>query len=270
MVCASSSRDHPRVRGEKRKRFRHRPKTSGSPPRVRGKGRRHTRPPGGDRITPARAGKSLRGLSVSTWKWDHPRACGEKHPILTSCSAQRGITPARAGKSIAARRSPGSSRDHPRACGEKAQTGWRQTGSTGSPPRVRGKEGEERKADFIKGITPARAGKRPLFFQLRPVTWDHPRACGEKDGRTVHDFERRGSPPRVRGKGIYRQFPFLAQRITPARAGKSYGRTTIRAEGWDHPRACGEKSFLVFPKSLSLGSPPRVRGKAYVLALGAG
>ena len=37
------------------------------------------------------------------------------------------------------------------------------------------------------------------------------------------------------------------------------------SRGKDHPRACGENSFVKFPSKMSLGSPPRVRGKLYLL-----
>ena len=73
--------DHPRACGEKGRGDMESPSRLGSPPRVRGKGRR----PRGKRrrrgITPARAGKSMSFLSSAPGVGDHPRACGEK--ILT-------------------------------------------------------------------------------------------------------------------------------------------------------------------------------------------
>ena len=50
--------------------------------------------------------------------------------------------------------------------------------------------------------------------------------------------------------------------ITPARAGKSTRNEFQCSCGWDHPRACGEKSLLGPLRAASKGSPPRVRGKA--------
>ena len=73
--------DYPRVCGEKMPFSRESCSTSGSPPRMRGKGRHpgsnHPRPG----ITPAYAGKSLSVPTHGSRPGDHPRVCGEKfHP----------------------------------------------------------------------------------------------------------------------------------------------------------------------------------------------
>ena len=53
------------------------------------------------------------------------------------------------------------------------------------------------------------------------------------------------------------------RRITPARAGKTGCGSCSLPANRDHPRACGENySYSLFPR-LSVGSPPRVRGKPY-------
>ena len=51
------------------------------------------------------------------------------------------------------------------------------------------------------------------------------------------------------------------KRITPAHAGKTSTSPPYASSPWDHPRACGEN--LISPKKslLTLGSPPRMRGK---------
>ena len=49
-------------------------------------------------------------------------------------------------------------------------------------------------------------------------------------------------------------------RITPAHAGTiTDGMGIVRADK-DHPRACGDYAFSKVVSSLSLGSPPRMRG----------
>ena len=53
----------------------------------------------------------------------------------------------------------------------------------------------------------------------------------------------------------------LQARITPACAGKSEAATVARPAVRDHPRVCGEKCENKGIKTLSAGSPPRVRGK---------
>ena len=49
--------------------------------------------------------------------------------------------------------------------------------------------------------------------------------------------------------------------ITPACAGKTGSVTVNYRIGTDHPRVCGENSFLALVEASSEGSPPRVRGK---------
>ena len=55
-----------------------------------------------------------------------------------------GITPAYAGKSRCAYKRARSARDHPRVCGEKAYSLVINGSEWGSPPRMRGKEEDER------------------------------------------------------------------------------------------------------------------------------
>ena len=49
--------------------------------------------------------------------------------------------------------------------------------------------------------------------------------------------------------------------ITPAHAGKTITTTVVERELKDHPRACGENGFVMEIDGLSIGSPPRMRGK---------
>ena len=66
----------------------------------------------------------------------------------------------------------------------------------------------------------------------------------------------------MRGKALHWVLTHLPPGITPACAGKSKKR---HLGGWkkgDHPRVCGEKLRLCEFLLSSLGSPPRVRGKA--------
>ena len=66
----------------------------------------------------------------------------------------------------------------------------------------------------------------------------------------------------MRGKGSETQRRAIRAGITPAYAGKSNGRRKAYPVLRDHPRVCGEK-FRTTPHFLdSLGSPPRMRGKA--------
>ena len=71
----------------------------------------------------------------------------------------------------------------------------------------------------------------------------------------------KGSPPRMRGKGMYAMHPARAWGITPAYAGKSGHAINPNVCGQDHPRVCGEKSPFSLFRPPHLGSPPRMRGK---------
>ena len=172
-----------------------------------------------------------------------------------------GITPARAGKSPASCHWPTVQRDHPRACGEKILSMPCWYVLSGSPPRVRGKGGQDPLFPHHPGITPARAGKSPVSRAFLLFYRDHPRACGEKFRRWTRPALSMGSPPRVRGKDIMARGNFNGAGITPARAGKSGTGSRCSGTHGDHPRACGEKMAACWVHTALLGSPPRVRGK---------
>ena len=127
---------------------------------------------------------------------------------------------------------------------------------------MRGKETKTLITRQSTRITPAHAGKSFGHAVRRGGARDHPRACGEKGKTSEKKATKEGSPPRMRGKGIYpcRVIPDVG--ITPAHAGKRrYAQPHDRQE-WDHPRACGEKGQRPTAPRWVTGSPPRMRGKA--------
>ena len=153
---------------------------------------------------------------------DHPRVCGEK-PLQSSvnctmeglpprmrgkvisslqCDFLSGIIPACAGKSFWPCTVLPRCRDHPRVCGEKNKFQTHGGPVEGSPPRVRGKALVRPCWKLSTGITPACAGKRPAPEKTLPGFGDHPRVCGEKRPMSWPSMRPRGSPPRVRGKGV--------------------------------------------------------------------
>ena len=235
-------KDHPRVCGEKACMQCTLQGHGGSPPRMRGKGRRNGRAFPGNGITPAYAGKSGHAINPNVCGQDHPRVCGEKSPFSLfrpphlgspprmrgkvysrTCSiVLDGITPAYAGKSYEAFFSFCRRRDHPRVCGEKAAAAAPAHNQSGSPPRMRGKERQAWPASAAMGITPAYAGKRVVDVPFSTFCWDHPRVCGEKDSSFVKYAVCIGSPPRMRGKAKWELSARERARITPAYAGKSY------------------------------------------------
>ena len=113
----------------------------------------------------------------------------------------------------------------------------------------------------LRRITPAYAGKSPTGFCGNTGRRDHPRVCGEKFLLSRNRYLSGGSPPRMRGKGQFIPVPFDRHRITPAYAGKSWGRNVRDIRQRDHPRVCGEKVRAVLRYATFVGSPPRMRGK---------
>ena len=193
-------------------------------------------------ITPAGAGKRVRGAASASGAADHPRGCGEKScdrktPVLKVGSPPRvrgkdlwgedyenpvRITPAGAGKSSTEERGAETGEDHPRGCGEKSQKIEKPRKHRGSPPRVRGKVSSIKKWRCNARITPAGAGKSPFSSSVAFSERDHPRGCGEKSYTAIVRQEAEGSPPRVRGKDRRALSAVFAGRITPAGAGKSH------------------------------------------------
>ena len=109
-------------------------------------------------------------------------------------------------------------------------------------------------------IIPACAGKRNSWAVHWTIQRDHPRVCGEKfSSRSSADL-RQGSPPRVRGKEQSETGFCSSAGITPAYAGK---RPWLAA----YCARCGEKTAKGCECSVSLGSPPRMRGKAVEMKL---
>ena len=177
-----SSRNHPRLRGEKRLIPPETAPVTGSPPLARGKGAGAVLVPQLPGITPACAGKRV----FTEWRndpdQDHPRLRGEKRVVPPDPTSAMGSPPLARGKggvatggnqipgitpACAGKRRPGGShisnrRDHPRLRGEKSSMARLRSGIRGSPPLARGKVQPRHDGVRKYGITPACAGKRRL------------------------------------------------------------------------------------------------------------
>ena len=181
---------------------------------------------------------------------------------LTEANRVFGITPAWAGKSDNSENQSSKKQDHPRVGGEKALSSTALGLAIGSPPRGRGKGVLIFPRRAAVGITPAWAGKRRRAGGGTPARQDHPRVGGEKKMYRTAGACFSGSPPRGRGKVAVDHFLHSAAGITPAWAGK---RAFFHDSGRmprDHPRVGGEKILLLIALPVSVGSPPRGRGKA--------
>ena len=90
------------------------------------------------------------------------------------------ITPAYAGSRIRSCVSHMDSWDHPRVCGEQAASVELDTGSMGSPPRMRGAVSLQCHVMSRSRITPAYAGSSTGTTAKEASETDHPRVCGEQ------------------------------------------------------------------------------------------
>ena len=127
---------------------------------------------------------------------------------------------------------------------------------------MRGKEYPANSHQPKHRITPAYAGKSRHFIVNNKSDRDHPRVCGEKQNSFQFSHTILGSPPRMRGKAPPCVYARIGLRITPAYAGKSTWPRFRAGRSEDHPRVCGEKLTLWTILELTMGSPPRMRGKA--------
>ena len=138
---------------------------------------------------------------------------------------------------------------------------------------MRGKGCSPLSVSGTPGITPAYAGKSHLHAAPVQTKRDHPRVCGEKRWRSCRSATTLGSPPRMRGKEYIDSAFDLGEGITPAYAGKRPWAGGTCFPHRDHPRVCGEKVNFLTLYGMTLGSPPRMRGKESYLGgdnIGAG
>ena len=231
-----------------------------SPPRGRGRQRRHHGERRRRRLTPAWAGKTALAGHRSGGASTHPRVGGEDGGVRawgvsTGDSPPRGrgrrfaacesvgaprLTPAWAGKTRHDPRRRGIQPTHPRVGGEDRFTSQPDAIHDDSPPRGRGRPPGARRRPRGGRLTPAWAGKTCCTTCRRRAPTTHPRVGGEDRNTTGGSTLCSDSPPRGRGR---RHPPVRAppgDRLTPAWAGKT--RTPPR-RAWvpaTHPRVGGE------------------------------
>ena len=185
-----------------------------------------------------------------------------KAQVYVGSGVTERITPAYAGKRVYRCRRLLRVGDHPRLCGEKLRSMMPFSQMRGSPPPMRGKVFHLLVYSRQEGITPAYAGKRLLTICDGNDIEDHPRLCGEKSLTLCTSYNRKGSPPPMRGKAFFTFFQEIVNGITPAYAGKSIRLSSYGLKDWDHPRLCGEKDVNESIRTAKAGSPPPMRGKA--------
>ena len=175
------------------------------------------------------------------------------------------IIPAHAGQTMACTPSMPNLSDHPRACGANDIPDVSGFATTGSSPRMRGKQRHANYRKICERIIPAHAGQTRLTALTPYPTSDHPRACGANRGALPVGLRLVGSSPRMRGKRFHLKDSFFRCRIIPAHAGQTTVALRMRRHRPDHPRACGANSTSFVMVLLVDGSSPRMRGKPGVV-----
>ncbi len=252
----------------------------GSSPRLRGTQLIGQRAEHAGRIIPAPAGNTSTDLRITGEPSDHPRACGEHSVSTGSVMREAGSSPRLRGTPILQIVTPKGGRiipapagntppipppashkpDHPRACGEHGLGLQSRTSLGGSSPRLRGTLNNGIAQLNDGRIIPAPAGNTFRVRRKPPFSPDHPRACGEHEGRKLPQFSDVGSSPRLRGTPRRGRPNVVPVRIIPAPAGNTTppGRASLPAA--DHPRACGEHRHVTQSPTSKIGSSPRLRG----------
>ena len=118
---------------------------------------------------------------------------------------------------------------------------------------------------FIRGITPAYAGKTKNSVSSSLSSVDHPRLRGKDPIRRIKAISKIGSPPLTRERPFAFQRIFLTGRITPAYAGKTPLNPQHAELGQDHPRLRGKDSLCVTTTGAGWGSPPLTRERLHCL-----
>ena len=132
-------RDHPRMRGEDRRRRRAPASSVGSPPHARGRRRSRTFPTPASPDHPRMRGEDRHTCLRHTWQNGSPPHARGRPRTSSLRSGTFGITPACAGKTRDNNVFGGSSQDHPRMRGEDSTGLPPRKASIGSPPHARGR-----------------------------------------------------------------------------------------------------------------------------------
>ncbi len=156
---------------------------------------------------------------------------------------------------------------HPRRCGDRGDFARCVSVDYGSPPQVRGSGSPAQNQHQLQRFTPAGAGigaKSLAIVSLAPV---HPRRCGDRAQAAFGAISGDGSPPQVRGSGLFATMGGTLGRFTPAGAGIGAVRHHGRHAWAVHPRRCGDRASIREEMAELAGSPPQVRGSATSCAL---
>ena len=110
-------------------------------------------------------------------------------------------------------------------------------------------------------LIPAHAGKTPGTCFGTSHCRAHPRSRGENIKAKVAACCASGSSPLTRGKPHLHNHPFIAARLIPAHAGKTFSLKLRHKQDVAHPRSRGENIIRSDKPEAVAGSSPLTRGK---------
>ena len=215
--------------------------SSGSPPQARGRLEQRLHVMVRPRFTPAGTGKTKVIVAGTTVSAVHPRRHGEDSIDAPLSSKSDGSPPQARGRRESGPARRGGRAVHPRRHGEDVQPHRHPVGFGGSPPQAR--------------------GRRSRTGSSRPNTAVHPRRHGEDATSTGFAVAATGSPPQARGRLGEPGGLGVGFRFTPAGTGKTSSSSDSSSGSSVHPRRHGEDLSVRVTVIVTIGSPPRARGR---------
>ena len=150
------------------------------------------------------------------------------------------FTPTHVGNTLFAKRHRPDRKVHPHACGEHPSGSHCRPSLSGSPPRMWGTLASRPLPARLLRFTPTHVGNTTDTDRRQPGSKVHPHACGEHLYSCSMRFVGFGSPPRMWGTLVDKQFAGFAPRFTPTHVGNTPVHSTVAEPPPVHPHACGE------------------------------
>ena len=210
----------------------------------------------------------------------HPRAYGERSLTKSDKASIDGSSPCIRGTAISAEPTTDRTRFipvhtgngtagkappcaypvHPRAYGERKKLVSPADDGDGSSPCIRGTEFPPFHGPVCQRFIPVHTGNGVFMFRTKRSVTVHPRAYGERTSVDVGEGFSFGSSPCIRGT-VCKSFYFLKRiRFIPVHTGNGYNSSVRSPSVTVHPRAYGERLFVILENNSYPGSSPCIRG----------